>query len=192
MEDNAVATFSNICIQTGYVSTSLYGNMETRKDIWHIPRTTHNSFNFYNNRVVAYVFCKNLYIDENKMSKETLLLLSAITASPFIGVWIKGIFDKKKTDAETHNVNVSGELNIGKYGMDMANQWRSDFDKLSLRFENLERKFDSLKKDKEKLEEENIEKDIQNRAYKKRIGELEVRVSDLEKLVEHYKNNQTA
>lgn len=91
------------------------------------------------------------------MDKNTLLIISAVMASPFIGVWIKSMFDKKKMGAETHNLNISGEISIGdawqKYAKkqeDDATSLRKEVADLKQMFTVLTQKFDTMQMEKNK------------------------------------------
>lgn len=116
------------------------------------------------------------------MSKETLLLLGAIISSPFIGILIKSFFEKGKTGAETHNLNISGEISIGDAWAKYAEKIGEDFKNLNARFDALNAKFEVLKKEKELLAVETELKD-------KKIKQLEARILVLEQEIETYKHN---
>ncbi len=139
------------------------------------------------------------------MSNQTIILITAIFASPFIGVLISSFFTRRKTGAEANNLHISGEINIGeawqKYGLQMQN----DLKALSERFETLSKEFEKIKVEKERIAEENFEKDIinkkiyaqnqelvqQGKQYLDRIGILESKVVDLEREVEKYKGQSS-
>lgn len=138
------------------------------------------------------------------MTKETILLLSAILSSPLIGMWIKSMFERTKIGAETHNLNISGEISIGDAWKKYAEKMEERLNELNVRFEILEENFALLKLDRDRLIAENRVKEALNKKlslenaslvkenadYKKRIGDLELRVVELEKSLEAYKHKE--
>lgn len=116
------------------------------------------------------------------MSKETILLLTAVISTPFMGVLIASWFNKNKTSAETHNLNISGEINIGKAWQGYAAKMEGDFKELSLKFDELSRKFDVIKLEKDVLAIETKEKDARIKHLEERIVILEAEVRKYQKL----------
>ena len=118
------------------------------------------------------------------MDKNTLLIMSAMLTSPFIAVWVQGIFNKRRTGAEIQNLNISGEISIGDawkvYAQkqeDNTKDLRADFKELQIKFLTLSKEFETMKR----------EKDAKIYAKDKKIEQLEHRIEILEEEIALHK-----
>lgn len=118
------------------------------------------------------------------MTKEIIIIIGAMFASPFIGIWIKGLFDKNKTSAETNNIQITGEVSIADAWQKYAHNIQSDFEKLRHEFAQLSAKFEEIRYEKEALATLTKQKDT-------KIKELEERIVLLEAEIEKYKKESS-
>lgn len=66
-----------------------------------------------------------------------LVIIGAIVASPFLGALVNNYFSKRKTGAETHNLNITGEISVNEalksditYFRNQILELRGDIDKM--------------------------------------------------------------
>lgn len=113
------------------------------------------------------------------MNTNTVALILALLASPFIGIFITSLFNKNKTNAETNNLGIDGEINIGEAWMKYGQQMQKDLLQLRIDFNKLSSDFEEIRKERDALAKEKVVRE-------KRIEELEDRVKQLEDTVKHY------
>lgn len=136
------------------------------------------------------------------MNKETFVIIGAVLASPFLGILATSFFNKRKTGAETHNLNISGEISIGdawrKYGE------KQEADALAQKLENTEirkqmselhaeflvvtEELKELRKHREAMYAQAKVLADENKSYKERVETLEEEVKLLRAEVEKYRS----
>lgn len=123
------------------------------------------------------------------MNKETLLIVSSIVASPFIGVFITSIFNRYKTGAEVKVLNVTGEIGIVGLYEKYALQMQKDKEELRKEFSM---KIEELKED-HKTEIMALKQEFSRITTEKdeRITTLESQVAALQLEVAKYKNENS-
>lgn len=119
------------------------------------------------------------------MDKNTILLIGALFASPFIGDFVKGFFNKRKNGAEIQNLNISGEISIGDAWKDYAKNQEQINKSLIEEIKDLRANIFSLNKEFIVM---NQQKDAEIVIKDKKIQDLENRIDTLEKEVEIHKN----
>lgn len=119
------------------------------------------------------------------MTKETILLLISILSTPFLGALVSNYFSRKKTSAEAHNLNITGEINIGDSWQKYAMQQQRDKEELRKEFAD---RINALKED-HKMEIDLIKMEFSRITLAKddRINILEGKVKELENEVGKYK-----
>lgn len=116
------------------------------------------------------------------MTKETIVILLSVLSAPFLGALISSYFGRRKTSAETHNLNVTGEISLGDSWQKYAIQQQKDKEELRKEFTD---RINELKQDhndeiaKLKAEFTKITdaKDAKIQILEDRIQELEDEVS---------------
>jgi len=119
------------------------------------------------------------------MSKEALIILMSILSTPFLGALVSKYFERNKTKAETHNINIGGEISLGEGWQKYAIQQRQDKEELRKEF-NV--RMDEMRKehaDQVTLLKSELARVIE--AKDERIRTLEGKVHELEKEVAKYK-----
>lgn len=119
------------------------------------------------------------------MSTETLVILMSVLSTPFLGILVAKFFERNKTDAETHNINIGGEISLSDGWQKYAVQQKEDKEELrkefNLRIDDLQKQHSSeIVKLKDEFTKVTNAKD-------ERIKVLENKVSELEKEVSKYK-----
>lgn len=139
------------------------------------------------------------------MNKENLILIGAVLASPFLGILVTSFFNKRKNGAETHNLNISGEISIGdawrKYGEKQEEdakaqkienaEMRKQMAELHSQFLVVSEELKELKLHREKLYEQASILAKENKDYKNRVDTLEAEVKVLKAEVEKYKGQSS-
>lgn len=114
------------------------------------------------------------------MSKEEIITILATTLGSGTMVAVISYFqNRRKTGAETHNLNISGEINIGEAWQKYAMQMAEDMRKMQTEMAQLRVDFEKIKSEKEDLADATVKKD-------KIIKDLQERVAVLEKQLEIY------
>lgn len=108
------------------------------------------------------------------MSKDNLIFIASVLTAPILSVIVTGLLNRKKTGAETHNINIGGEISISESWQKYALQQQKDKDELRKEFKA---QIDELKADHAK--EIELLKAIANEKDN-RIKMLEGRVQELE------------
>lgn len=137
------------------------------------------------------------------------ILISLVTGG--LGVAIaNGYFNRKKSSAETHNLNITGGIDVGDFGMKAAAQMearlnkvesdkailddkfdrlRESFNKVGSDYMSLQREFTVMKEEFEKVKIEKQTLAEKNVILLDRVGVLENQVVKLTAQVESYKSN---
>lgn len=117
------------------------------------------------------------------MKNETILIISAVLGAPFLGILVTSIFNKKRLGAETHNINIGGEISLSDGWHKYAMQQQKDKEFIENRLASfeakiteLQNKYDAIKIEKDTIAEASLRKD-------EKIKELELRVEELEKII---------
>ena len=119
------------------------------------------------------------------MSKETILILISILSTPLLGALVSNYFARRKTSAETQNLNITGEINIGESWQKYAFQQQKDKEELRKEFTD---KINELKADhKTEIELMRVEFSKITLAKDQRIEILEEKVKNLQTEVAKYK-----
>lgn len=140
------------------------------------------------------------------MTSENIILISAIFASPFIGILITSFFNKNKTGAETHQINLSGEISIGDAWMKYAKQQeenaktqkqenkdiRTEMADLKTKLLEVTESLRVMQIHKEEMYKQNVVLAQENKTYQHRVETLEGQVLELQKEVEKYKGIDTS
>lgn len=84
------------------------------------------------------------------MNNQTLILIGTIIASPFLGAFINNLFSKSKVQAETHKINITGEISIGEAWEKYAVRMRVDMEELQVKIAKLSKEFDIMRIEKDK------------------------------------------
>lgn len=150
------------------------------------------------------------------MNKDTITIIIAVISTPFLGVLISSLFGRKKTDAETHNINIGGEISIGKewenYGLQQKqdrkelreefiasinslkaehelrfNALQTSYNKIATDYLTLQSDFDALKREFEQVKTEKERLALENKTLVERVKSLETQVSLLQDEVDKYK-----
>lgn len=120
--------------------------------------------------------------------QNNILLITAILASPLLAAVVSNFFAKKKTNAESHLLNITGEVSL-------SDGWQKYAKKLEEIIEAQDKKITSMDVRIKSIEDSAIERQETHRKEiaekNKRIATLESRVDDLEKELAIHKENQT-
>lgn len=108
------------------------------------------------------------------MNKDTILILVSVLSTPLLGAVVSNYFARRKTSAETKNLNITGEIQVAQIYKDYALQQQRDKEELRKEFTD---KIESMK-----VEFSNITAIKDNR-----IKILEDKVDELQKEVEKYR-----
>lgn len=132
------------------------------------------------------------------MDKQTILfLLGGGIVTPLITLLITWLVNKNKTKAETQNINITGEVGVGDFGLRYATKIEADNDKLRVHLDKVIEEFESrlkrmeiaLEEEKEenaKLKEEKIILIQEKKDLNIKIDNLEARIDILEKELKKY------
>ena len=109
------------------------------------------------------------------MNTQTLLIIiGAVLASPFLGILATNVFSKRKIGAETHNLNITGELSLSEGWQKYASQQQKDKEELRTEFS---KKIEDLKYEhKKEISEMKEEFALITSAKNERISTLETKV----------------
>ena len=119
------------------------------------------------------------------MSNETMIILISILSTPLLGALVSNYFARRKTSAETQNLNITGEINIGESWQKYAFQQQKDKEELRKEFTD---KINELKADhKIEIELMRVEFSKITLAKDERIQILEDKVKNLQTEVAKYK-----
>lgn len=113
------------------------------------------------------------------MDKNTILILVSVLSAPFLGQLIVKMFDRKKSGAETHNINITGEISISEQWQKYALQQQKDKEELRTEFADKLKRLESLIEEKEMQHASVIAiKDRQILSLQERVGVLEKELSE--------------
>lgn len=80
------------------------------------------------------------------MNKETAVtIVSLFIGSTALTKGIEWFWNRKKTGAETHNLNITGDISIGTAWQEYARQMETNFKTLETKFVTLQTNFDTIK-----------------------------------------------
>lgn len=119
------------------------------------------------------------------MNQDTAILLVSILSTPLLGAMVSNYFARKKTLAETRNLNVTGEITIGESWQKYALQQQQDKAELRKEFTD---KINELKQDHlDEMALLKLEFSRITKAKDERIKILEDKVDELQLEVSKYK-----